>query len=82
MPIELPLKPKHLHPVSKKQKSTGSGSGTTGGKKHRVTNGPLALIRAEQVKTDRELTKDNKRILVILPSGKRRFMLLSEYETR
>lgn len=45
--IELPLKPRQLHPGGKKQKSTSSQAGTTGGKKHKATNGLAALARAE-----------------------------------
>lgn len=82
MPIELPLKPKHLHPTAKRQKSTGSGSGTTGGKKHKVTNGLGAVARQQQLEQAHAQTEAHKKILVIGADGKRRFMLLSEYETR
>lgn len=82
MPVELPLKPRQLHPVSKKQGSKSSQSGVTGGKKHRVTNGVAASIRQQMVKESQAQTARNKKILVIDGTGKRRFMLLSEYETR
>lgn len=82
MPVELPLKPKHLHPVSKKQGSKNNVSGSTGGKKHKATNGIAALTRAELQKISRAETMRNKKILIIGANGKKRFMLLSEYETR
>jgi hypothetical protein len=79
MTIEIQLKPKHLHPTAKKQKSTGSGSGPVGGKKHKVTNGMGALTRAELMKEAQNQTATNKRILLITADGKRHFILLSEY---
>jgi hypothetical protein len=80
--IELPLKPSQLHPGGKKQKSTGSQSGTTGGKKNKATNGMAALARAEMQKEARERTAENKKVLLILPNGKQRFVRLSEYNAR
>lgn len=82
MPVEIKLKPRQLHPGGKQQASKSSISGTTGGKKNRVTNGPLAMIRQQQKAEDAKKTAQNRRIMVVLPNGKRRFMLLSEYETR
>jgi lysophospholipid acyltransferase (LPLAT)-like uncharacterized protein len=82
MSIEIKLKPKHLHPTAKRQKSTSSTAGTTGGKKHKVTNGLGAIARAEAVKLAQMQTAQNKKILFITADGKRRFMLMSEYETR
>lgn len=82
MTIEIQLKPRQLHPGGKRQASKSSMSGTTGGKKHKVTNGLGALARAEQMKTAQVQTAMNKKILVIGADGKRRFMLLREYETR
>jgi hypothetical protein len=82
MPIEIALKPKHLHPTSKRQASKSSMSGTTGGKKHKVTNGLGAIARAEAVKLAQMQTAQNKRILLITADGKRHFILMSEYETR
>lgn len=79
-PMELPLKPKHLHPTAKKQKSTGSGSGPVGGKKHRVTNGMQAVMREQMKKEAADQTAANKKILVIDAKGKRHFMRLREYE--
>lgn len=80
MPIEIGLKPRQLHPASKKQKSTGSGSGPVGGKKHKVTNGLGALARQEMLKQAHDQTLANKKILLISANGKRHFILLSEYE--
>lgn len=82
MPIELPLKPKHLHPTAKRQKSTSSQAGTTGGKKHKITNGLGALQRQEMVKAAQIQTAQNKKILYIDATGKRRFIFMSEYEAR
>ena len=82
MPVEIKLKPRQLHPGGKQQASKSSISGTTGGKKNRVTNGPLAMIRAQQKQESAEQTKRNRKIMVVLPNGKCRFMLMSEYETR
>jgi len=80
MSVELPLKPRQLHPTAKKQKSTANGSGSTGGKKHKGTNGLAAVARAQAQQAARNQTIANKRILIIDGRGKRRFMLLSEYE--
>lgn len=80
--IELPLKPRQLHPGGKKQKSTSSQAGTTGGKKNKATNGLAALARAELQKEARAQTADNKRVLLVLPNGKQRFVKLSEYNAR
>lgn len=82
MPVEIPLKPRQLHPGGKKQASKSSVSGSTGGKKHKATNGVAALVRAELQKTSREQTARNKKILIIDGHGKRRFILLSEYAAR
>lgn len=82
MSVEIKLKPRQLHPGGKQQASKNSISGTTGGKKNRVTNGPLAMIRQQQKLEDANQTRRNQRIMVLLPTGKHRFMLLSEYETR
>lgn len=82
MPVELVLKPRQLHPGGKRQASKLNVSGVTGGKKHKATNGLAASVRAQQQHESRAQTERNRRILVLLPNGKRRFMLLSEYETR
>jgi hypothetical protein len=82
MPIELPLKPRQLHPTSKRQASKSSVSGSTGGKKNKVTNGLGAIARQEMMKEAQIKTATNKRVLVIGADGKRRFMLLSEYAAR
>ena len=78
MTMELPLKPKYLHPFAKKVGSKSSVSGPTGGKKNRVNNGMAALIRAEAQKESRQATKANMMVMVLLPSGKRRFVRQSE----
>lgn len=80
-PVELPLKPRHLHPAVKHQKSTSSQSGVTGGSKHKITNGVAAGMRQQAIREAQEQTIRNKKVLVIGATGKRRFMLLSEYET-
>lgn len=80
MAVELPLKPKHLHPASKHQKSTSSTSGSAGGKKNRATNGMAALARKEMIEQAQKQTARNKMIMVIDAKGKRHFMRLSEYE--
>lgn len=82
MPVEIPLKPRQLHPGGKQQGSKSSVSGATGGKKHKATNGVAAIVRAELQKESREKTARNKKILIIDGRGKRRFILLSEYEAR
>lgn len=82
MSIEIQLKPRQLHPGGKRQASKSSVSGATGGKKKRVTNGVGAAFRQEAVKLAQQQTRDNRRILVIGADGKRRFMLMSEYEKR
>lgn len=78
MSMELPLKPKYLHPYAKKVGSKSSVSGGTGGKKNKATNGLAALARAEVQKNARQATKDNMMVMVLLPSGKRRFVRQSE----
>jgi hypothetical protein len=82
MSIELALKPRQLHPGGKRQASKNSGSGSVGGKKSKVTNGLGAIARKEQIEQAQLQTKANKRVLYIDANGKRRFMLMSEYETR
>lgn len=82
MAVEIPLKPRQLHPGGKKQASKSSMSGSTGGKKHKATNGVAAIVRAEQQKESRARTALNKKILIIDARGKRHFILLSEYEAR
>lgn len=82
MPIEIQLKPRQLHPGGKRQASKSSLSGTTGGKKHKVTNGVRAAVRQEELKEAHAQTLAHKKILVIGADGKRRFMLMSEYEAR
>lgn len=82
MPVELKLKPRQLHPAAKQQKSTSSQAGSTGGKKHKITNGIAAGVRQQMIKEAQEQTIRNKKVLVIGADGKRRFMLLSEYEKR
>jgi hypothetical protein len=74
MTMELPLKPKHLHPFAKKVGSKSSISGATGGKKHKATNGLAAVARGEAQKEARQATVDNMMVMVLLPSGKRRFI--------
>jgi hypothetical protein len=78
MAMELPLKPKHLHPFAKKIGSKSSVSGATGGKKNKATNGLAAVARGEAQKEARQATKDNMMVMVLLPSGKRRFVRKSE----
>ena len=78
--IEIPLRAKYKQHTVKQQKSTHSISGVTGGKKHRVTNGMSGVMREQMKKQAAEQTERNKMILVILPSGKRRFMRLAEYD--
>jgi len=77
MTVEIKLKPRQLHPTSKGQKSTSGNSGGTGGKKHKVTNGVGAAARQKQSQADRDKTEANKMVLLLLPSGKRRFVRLS-----
>jgi hypothetical protein len=72
--MEIPLKPKHLHPFAKKIGSKSSISGATGGKKGKATNGLAAVARGEAQKAARQATKDNMMVMVLLPSGKRRFV--------
>lgn len=74
MPIELPLKERQLHPFAKKVGSKSSVSGPTGGKKGKATNGIAAIARGEQQKEARQATKDNQMVMVMLPSGKIRFI--------
>jgi len=78
MSIELPLKYRQLHPFAKKVGSNSSGSGPTGGKKNKATNGMAAIARGEAQKEARQATKDNMMVMVLLPSGKRRFVRQSE----
>lgn len=78
MAIELPLKPKYKTPFAKKVGTSSANSGGTGGKKGKATNGLAALARAEAQKDARRVTEENKRVLVLLPSGKRRFMKASD----
>jgi|HubBroStandDraft_3_1064219.scaffolds.fasta_scaffold1420535_2 hypothetical protein len=78
MPIELPLKDRHLHPFAKKVGSKSSVSGATGGKKNKATNGLAAVARGEAQKAARQATQDNMMVMVLLPSGKRRFIRKSE----
>lgn len=79
MPVELPLKPRQREPAGKKVKSTSSNAGVTGGKKGKASNGLAAVARAEMQKEARAQSERNRTVLLILPSGKRRFMKLSEY---
>lgn len=72
--MELPLKPRQLHPASKKVSHTNNNSGVTGGKKNKATNGLAAAARAEAQKDARAQTKKNMMILVLLPNGKRKFI--------
>lgn len=65
--MELPLKYRQLHPSAKKLKSTSSNSGPSGGKKAQHQT-------PEQKKKAQEQTKVNQTVLLILPSGKRRFV--------
>jgi len=76
--IELPLKQRQLHPFAKKVGSKSSVSGATGGKKHKATNGLAAVVRGEAQKAARQATKDNMMVMVLLPSGKKRFVRKSE----
>ena len=76
--MELPLKPKHLHPFAKKVGSKSSVSGPVGGKKDKATNGMAAVARGEAQKEARQATKDNMMVMVLLPSGKRRFIRKSD----
>jgi hypothetical protein len=78
MSIELPLKYRQLHPFAKKVGSKSSVSGATGGKKHKATNGLASLARDAVQKAARQATKDNQMVMVLLPSGKRRFVKASE----
>lgn len=78
MTIELPLKYRQLHPFAKKVGSKSSVSGATGGKKHKATNGLAAVARGEAQKAARQATKDNMTVMVLLPSGKRRFVRAKE----
>lgn len=79
MAIEIKVREKYTRHNVKRQKSTSSASGPVGGKKNRATNGMSALVREQAKKDAVEQTTRNRMILVILPSGKRRFMRLSEY---
>jgi hypothetical protein len=78
--IELPLKQRQLHPFAKKVGSKSSVSGATGGKKHKATNGLAAVARGEAQKSARQATKDNMMVMVLLPSGKKRFMKAKELD--
>lgn len=78
MTMEIPLKPKHLHPFAKKVGSKSSISGATGGSKNKATNGMAAIARGEAQKAARQATKDNMMVLVLLPNGKRRFIRKTE----
>ena len=80
MPIELPLKERQLHPFAKKVGSKSSVSGPTGGKKHKATNGLAALARGEAQKAARQATKDNMMVMVVLPSGKTRFVRVKDLD--
>jgi hypothetical protein len=80
--IEIKLRDKYRRPSAKQQKSTHSISGVTGGKKHRVTNGMSGVAREQMKKEAADQTARNKMVLLILPSGKRRFMRLSEYNAQ
>jgi hypothetical protein len=80
MPIELPLKPRHLRPFAKQVGSKSSISGGLGGKKHKATNGLAALARAAQQKDARQATADNQMVMILLPSGKRRFVRAKELD--
>lgn len=82
MPIEIQLKPRQLHPGGKRQASKSSQSGSTGGKKNKVTNGLGAVTRQQMLEYAHAQTAANKKVLVIGADGKRRFMLMSEYEAR
>jgi hypothetical protein len=74
MPVELPLKPRQLHPFAKKQPSKNNTSGPTGGKKNRVPSGAGLQILAQAKKDAQQQTKDNRVVLLLLPSGKRKFV--------
>jgi hypothetical protein len=82
MAIELPLKYRQLHPFAKKVGSKSSVSGATGGKKNKATNGLASLARAAQQEGARQATKDNQMIMVLLPSGKRRFVKAKDWNKR
>lgn len=74
MAQELPLKPRHKNPMSKKIKSTTSNSGSAGGKKGKATNGLAALARAGLQKEARAQSERNQMVMVVRPSGKRLFI--------
>jgi hypothetical protein len=76
MPVELPLKPRHLHPQAKKMKSSSSTSGSGGSKK--ANNGMAAVARAQAQKAAREQTKRNQKVMLVLPNGKVRFVRASD----
>lgn len=76
--IELPLKPRHLHPQAKKIKASTSNSGVTGGKKNKMAKGAGLQVMAQAKKDAQQETRDNRRILVLLPNGKRKFVKISE----
>jgi hypothetical protein len=78
MPVELPLKPRQVHPFAKKNTSKSSVSGATGGQKHKATNGLAALGRAAAQKDARQATKDNQVVLILLPNGKRKFVKVKD----
>lgn len=76
--MELPLKPRHLHPQAKKIKASTNNSGVTGGKKNKMPKGMGLQIIAQAKKDAQQKTKDNQKILVLLPNGKRKFVKISE----
>jgi hypothetical protein len=78
MPVELPLKPRQLHPFAKKQPSKNNTSGSTGGKKNRVSSGTGLQILAQAKKDAQQQTKDNKTVMILLPSGKRKFIKVKD----
>jgi hypothetical protein len=78
VPVELPLKYRHLHPHSKKIGSKNNISGPTGGKKNKMVQGAGLQIQAQAKKDAQKQTKDNMTVMFLLPSGKRKFVKVKD----
>jgi hypothetical protein len=78
VPVELPLKYRQLHPYAKKVGSKSSQSGPTGGKKNKMVQGAGLQIQAQAKKEAQQQTKDNMTVMILLPSGKRKFVKVKD----
>lgn len=76
----VPLPNKRERPVAKRQKAASNVSGSRGARRTSYLPRLSGKFLAEQQKIDQAVTAGNRMLLVITPSGKRRFIREADYQ--